>query len=282
MWWVCDCLSKLVIRPTICIFRLGNFPESLQLRSIHEMCCSIHIYFLKGSNVLLMCSQRSEFAVTLVAFRAEDAFYDLIAHSILGAMSLSIEVKIAFPILSSTVSIILLVSLSTNSLKHQSKVFTFTVVSLVIKLLPERPTVNSWSPVPSMSVAFSCHSQCCQNYCFDQSHLICWQTFYLIDFHAIRNHVYFSSSIVLEIAISTTLQHCTEKLKRENTKRLKVWNKYWQPEWKLQSRVLFRRSRSCIWATVKVIIVLLRKEVFVVFGLGNRVTTPHSSANRFV
>ena len=71
---------------------------------------------------------RSEIAVTLVAFRPEDAFFDLMAHSTLGATMLSKAIKIGFYILSSTVSTILLISLSILLLKHLSKIFTFTVL----------------------------------------------------------------------------------------------------------------------------------------------------------
>ena len=45
-------------------------------------------------------SLRSEFAATLVSYRPEDTFVDLIASSILGATIFSIAVKIAFCILS--------------------------------------------------------------------------------------------------------------------------------------------------------------------------------------
>ena len=55
------------------------------------------------------CSPRSEFAVTLVASCPEDAFIDLIANAILGTTMLSIAIKIAFWILSSTASTILLI-----------------------------------------------------------------------------------------------------------------------------------------------------------------------------
>ena len=55
----------------------------------------------------------------------------------------SIALRIAFWILSSTVSTMLLISLSIFSLKHLSKVFTFSVFSLVTKLSPEVPTVKS-------------------------------------------------------------------------------------------------------------------------------------------
>ena len=95
-----------------------------------------------------ICSPRSEFAVTLVASRLEDAFIDLIAHSILGATTLSIAVKIAFCILSSNVSTKLLISLSTLSLKHLSKVFKFFVLSIIAMLILEKPTVKPRSIVP--------------------------------------------------------------------------------------------------------------------------------------
>ena len=101
--------------------------------------------------VIPTCSPRSEFAVTLVASRPEDAFIDLLYTSILGATKLSIAVKIAFWILSSTVSSILLISLSVFSIKQFSQVFTFSVFSLVTQLLPEVPTVKSRSLETSLS-----------------------------------------------------------------------------------------------------------------------------------
>ena len=80
-----------------------------------------------------MCSPRSEFAVTLVASGPVDAFIDLIANSTLGATVQSIAVKIAPCIPFLTASTLLLISVSTFSLKHLSKVFTFNVFSLVFK-----------------------------------------------------------------------------------------------------------------------------------------------------
>ena len=102
------------------------------------------------------CSLRSEFADTLVAYRPEDAIIDLIAYSILAPTMLSIAVKIAFCILSSTVSTKLLISLSILSLKHLSKIFTFIAFSLKIELLLEIPIVKSQSLVPSLTTTFSC------------------------------------------------------------------------------------------------------------------------------
>ena len=71
-------------------------------------------------------SPRSEFAVTLVASRPEDAFIDLTANSIVGAVLLLNAVKIAFWILLSTVLTLLPIYLSILSLKHPSKVGTIT------------------------------------------------------------------------------------------------------------------------------------------------------------
>ena len=97
-------------------------------------------------------------AVTLVASRPEDAFIDLIASSILGATMLSLAVKIAFWILSSTVSTLLLISMSIPSLKHLFKVFTFIIFSLIAELLLEVPSVKSRSLVPSLTITFRCLS----------------------------------------------------------------------------------------------------------------------------
>ena len=104
------------------------------------------------------CSLRSEFAGTLVTSRPEDAFIDLIANSILGATMLSIAVKIAFCILSSTVSTILFISLSILSLKHLSKIFTFITFPLTIELSLQVPTVKSRSLVPPLTTVLSCLS----------------------------------------------------------------------------------------------------------------------------
>ena len=55
-------------------------------------------------DVIPISSPRSKFAVTLVASHREHAFIDLIANSILRATIPSLVVKIAFRILSSTMS----------------------------------------------------------------------------------------------------------------------------------------------------------------------------------
>ena len=55
-------------------------------------------------DVIPISSPRSKFAVTLVASHPEQAFFDLIANSILRATIPSLVVKIAFRILSLTMS----------------------------------------------------------------------------------------------------------------------------------------------------------------------------------
>ena len=110
------------------------------------------------------CSQRSEFAITLVTSHLEDAFTDLIAYSFLGATILSIAVKIAFCILSSTVSMIWLISLSILSLKHLSNVFTLTVLSLTAVLLLEALMVKSWSSLIDHNIFLSLASSVANNH----------------------------------------------------------------------------------------------------------------------
>ena len=157
MWWVCVCRSKYVpgidnsLTSSGMLCRVSSFTFDV---------CRLLLFpdgFSKGA-LIPPCSPRSEFAVTLVTSRPEDAFIDPIAISIFGATMLSIAVKIAFCILFSTVSIILLMSLSIRSLKHLSKVFTLTVISLTAILLLEIPMVKSRSLVPSLTTTFSCLS----------------------------------------------------------------------------------------------------------------------------
>ena len=155
IWWVCACRSK-------CVSGTDNSLTS------SGMLCRVSSFTFDTPSVLLFsdafskevlisrCSLRSEFAVTLVASRPEDAFNDLIANSILRATMLLIAVKIAFCILSSTVSTILLISLSILPFKHLSKVFTFIAFPLTTELLLEIPTAKSRSLLPSLSTVFSC------------------------------------------------------------------------------------------------------------------------------
>ena len=157
LWWVCGCRSK-------CASGTDNSLTS------SGMLCRISSFTFATPNVLLFsdafskwalippCSLRSEFADTLATSRPEDAFIDLIANSIFGATMLSMAVKIAFCILSSTVSTILLISLSILSLKHLSKVFTFIAFQLSTELLLKVPTVKSRSLEPSLTTKISCLS----------------------------------------------------------------------------------------------------------------------------
>ena len=103
------------------------------------------------------CPPHSEFALTMIASRLEDAFIDLFAKSIFGTtvLSMAVVVKIAFWFLYSTVSTKILFSLSILSLYYLFKVFKITVFSLVTNLLLEVPKVKSRSVVPSMTITSS-------------------------------------------------------------------------------------------------------------------------------
>ena len=154
MWWVCGCRSKCIsetnnsLTSSGTLFRVSSF--------ILNTC---RVWFLSDTfseeAVIPNCSLCSELAITLVASRPENAFIDPIADWILGLILLSIAVKIAFWILSSTMSTILNISLSNLSMKHLSKVFAFTTSSLTAGLLSQLPTANSWSAVTSFNVVFS-------------------------------------------------------------------------------------------------------------------------------
>ena len=152
---MCGCRSKCVsgtdnlLTSSGILFRVSSFVFN-----------SCNVLLLSDTfskrEIIPMRSPRSEFIVSLVASRSEDALNDLTANSILGAMTLSIAFKIAISILSSTVSTMLPTSLSILSLKHLFKVFTLNKPSLAVKLLPVLLTVNSWSTVPSLTTTFSC------------------------------------------------------------------------------------------------------------------------------
>ena len=108
--------------------------------------------FPKGT-VIPMCSLCSEFDVTLVVSRTEEAFIDLTAHSILGVLLQSIAVKIVSRVISPTFSIRLPIFQSIQSLKHLSKFFTSSKFSLVVELLPVVSMVNFWSAVHSLTTS---------------------------------------------------------------------------------------------------------------------------------
>ena len=154
LWWVCVFRSKRVTEIDNSLSSSGTL---CRVSSFTFDTCSILLFPDAFSKEALIptCSPRSAFAVTLVASRPEDAFIDLIADSIFGATMLTIAVKIAFCILSSTVSTILLISLSILSLKHLSKVLTFTVLSIIAILLLEASIVKSRSLVPLLTTVFS-------------------------------------------------------------------------------------------------------------------------------
>ena len=100
---------------------LASSPMLSRVSSFTFITCSTLLFPDAFSKEVFIstCSPRSELAVTLVASRP---------------------------------------SLSILSLKHLSKVFTFVVLSLVIKILLEVPTLKSRSLVPSLTTMFSCHS----------------------------------------------------------------------------------------------------------------------------
>ena len=157
LWWVCGCRSKRVSGTDNPLTSSGLF---CRVSSFIFDTRSISLFSDAFSKEALIPtrSPRSEFAVTPVISRPEDAFIDLIANSILVATMLSKAVKNAFCILSSTVSTMLLISLSILSLKRLSKVFTLTVLSLTAVLLLELLTVKSRSLVPLLTTTFSCLS----------------------------------------------------------------------------------------------------------------------------
>ena len=126
--------ENMFLGPTIHLPRLRYFLECHHLLGSHEMCCFFSDTLSKEA-VIPMHSPWSEFAATLAAYFPEDAFIDLTANSILEVIILKILVKTAFWILSSTLSTMLPISLSNHSLKQFSKVWTFTVFSLVVEKL---------------------------------------------------------------------------------------------------------------------------------------------------
>ena len=157
MWWVCGCRSKWVsgtdnsLTSSVRLCRVSSFTFDITWVSLFPDAFS-------KEALIPACSLRSEFTDTLVTSRPEDALIDLIANSILGATILSIAVRIAFCILSSTVSTILFISLSILSLKHLSRVFTFIAFQLSTELLLKVPTVKFRSLEPSLTTIFSCLS----------------------------------------------------------------------------------------------------------------------------
>ena len=178
---MCVCRSKCapetdnLLTSSGMLFRVSSFP--------FDICCTLLFpdAFSKKA-ILPTCSLHSKFAATLVASRQEHAFTDLIANSIIEATMLPVAVKIAFCIPSSTVSTILLLSLSILSLNHLSKVFTFTVLSLIAKLLLEASMVKFRSWVTSLTTEFSWFSLAALPIMISWSNLIGWGAFCLTVF----------------------------------------------------------------------------------------------------
>ena len=147
VWWVCGCRSKCEsgsdnsLTSSGFMFRVSSFAFNTWT-----------VLFLSDKfskrALIPMCSPHSELATTLVASHPEDAFFDLMANSILGVIIVYIAVKIAFWILSFTVSTIVPISPSIFSLKHFSKVFAFTTFSITAGPPSDLPRVNSWSTAP--------------------------------------------------------------------------------------------------------------------------------------
>ena len=111
--------------------------------------------FKEGALIPLR-SHRFEFAVTLATFRPDDAFIDLTSNSIFRVIISSIEVRVSFWILFSTISTILSVSLSIFSLKHLSNVRTFSVFSSVFEMLQTLLTIKCRSTVLSLTITVCC------------------------------------------------------------------------------------------------------------------------------
>ena len=132
LWWVWGCQSKCVLGTDNSLTLSGMFPRFSPFAFISWNVLFLSDTFSKGT-VISARSPCSEIAVKLVASRPEDAFIDLTANLILGVTILTLVVKIAFWILSSTMSTMLLISLSILSFKHLSNVRTFTVLPLTVK-----------------------------------------------------------------------------------------------------------------------------------------------------
>ena len=131
---------NVLLGPTIHLLRLEYYVESHHSYRTHVVYEFVQKRFQKYSNPYV--SPYSELVVTLVASRLEDAFIELFANLILEVKILSSAVRIAFWIVSPTVSTKFSISLSILPLKHLSKIFTFSKISVAAELLTELLTVN--------------------------------------------------------------------------------------------------------------------------------------------
>ena len=127
---------------------LASVVPSILLSYLQFMKCIISVgYVLKSGKwqEYLLVPSRFKLTIAMATSCSDDAFYDLIANSILGVMILSIAVKIAIKILSATVSTSMPILLATLSGKVLPKVWTSTVFSLVTTILSSFLAVKFWS-----------------------------------------------------------------------------------------------------------------------------------------
>ena len=169
LWWMCGCRSKIVpgtnssFNLSVLLFRVS----SLVLNT-----CGVTFFLNTFSKraVTTMSSPRSEFAMTLVASRPENAFIDLIFNSFLGATKLSIAVKIPFRILSPKIfNKITIFPINPFFIASFQEVFHIRkrppVLSKRVKRMPSGPTFVHFLEVLLFGQNFG------RNNCFNQSGL---------------------------------------------------------------------------------------------------------------
>ena len=200
MWWVCGCRSKRV-------------PGTDNLLTSPEMFLRVSSIAFKSWNVLCLSdafskevtipkrSPHSEFSLTLVASRREDASFDLTANSKLGVIILSmasLAVEIEFWIIFSTVSTSLLSCPWILSLKQLCKIWIIIAFTLVVEKLQLLSTVNPQSTVPSLTT-FCCPrftASPIRNILIKVNNLAREPSFWLYFFQS-WNHICFNKWIVL-------------------------------------------------------------------------------------
>ena len=105
------------------VFETGNSPTSSgsnpRVLSVKLSSWNVSILSKAFSKRVVIpdCSSRAELAKTRATSRADDAFIDLTANSILGVIKLFTVAQMAFYILPSTVSTTLLTSLANLSMR---------------------------------------------------------------------------------------------------------------------------------------------------------------------
>ena len=96
---------------------------------------------------ILLCSQRSEYAVTPATSRPDDAFFDHTANSIIRGDNIINRGQDCVPaLIFSVLNIDTFFPIKAFN-EHLSFVWTFTVFSLVVQLFPLKLTVNFRSTV---------------------------------------------------------------------------------------------------------------------------------------